>query len=72
VVSNGRQPWFGTSCCPTNAMRTLSSLEHYFTTSSDDGLQVQQYAPMRVNTMVGNEPVKLNVATRYPWDGTVE
>ena len=68
VVSNGRQPWFGTSCCPTNAMRTLASLEHYFTTSSDGGLQLHQYAPMRVRS----GPFDLAVATGYPWDGTVE
>ncbi|HWG14605.1 MAG TPA: beta-L-arabinofuranosidase domain-containing protein [Streptosporangiaceae bacterium] len=72
VVVNGRQPWFGTSCCPTNVMRTLSSLAHYLTTSSDDGLQLHQYAPMRIRTMVGGEPVALDVTTAYPWDGTVE
>jgi hypothetical protein len=72
VVANGRQPWFGTSCCPTNTMRILSSLAHYFTTSSDDGLQVHQYAAMRVRTVVGGSSVELHVATRYPWDGTVE
>jgi uncharacterized protein len=72
VVSNGRQPWFGTSCCPTNAMRTLSSLEHYFLTSSGDGLQLHQYAPMRVRTTVGGQGVALDVTTGYPWDGTVE
>src|ERR1700759_1591165 len=27
---------------------------------------------MRVQTAVGGEPVELDVATRYPWDGTVE
>jgi DUF1680 family protein len=68
VVANGRQPWFPTSCCPTNVARTLSSLEHYFTTSSADGLQVHQYAPMRVRT----GDIDLEVATDYPWDGTVE
>jgi hypothetical protein len=72
VVANGRQPWFGTSCCPTNVMRILSSLAHYFLTSSDDGLQVHQYAPMWVRTAVNGEPVELDVATVYPWDGTVE
>jgi DUF1680 family protein len=72
VVVNGRQPWFGTSCCPTNVMRTLASLEHYLTTSSADGLQVHQYAPMRVRTVLGGQPVELAVATEYPWDGRVE
>jgi hypothetical protein len=72
VVANGRQPWFPTSCCPTNVMRTLSSLEHYFTTSSADGLQVHQYAPMWVRTAVDGQPVELEVTTGYPWDETVE
>jgi DUF1680 family protein len=70
VVSNGRQPWFGTSCCPTNLMRTLASLSHYFVTrsSSGGGLQLHQYAPMRVRSGA----IDLDVATNYPWDGDVE
>ena len=72
MVANGRQPWFGTSCCPTNAMRTLATLEHYFSTSSAEGLQLHQYAPMRVQTAAGGQPVELAVATEYPWDGRVE
>jgi hypothetical protein len=79
MVANGRQPWFGTSCCPTNTMRTLATLEHYLTTSSGDGLQLHQYAPMRVRTVLGGaggpaaaQPVELDVATEYPWDGRVE
>jgi uncharacterized protein len=71
-VANGRQSWFGTSCCPTNLMRTLSSLEHYFVTRSGDGLQLHQYAPMRVRTTAAGQPVELDVATEYPWEGTVE
>jgi hypothetical protein len=81
MVANGRQPWFGTSCCPTNTMRTLATLAHYLTTSSGDGLQLHQYAPMRVRTTVGGaggagggggQPIELDVATEYPWDGRVE
>jgi DUF1680 family protein len=68
VVANGRQPWFPTSCCPTNVARTLSSLEHYFTTGSADGLQVHQYAPMRVRS----GEIEVDVATNYPWDGSVQ
>ena len=68
VVSNGRQPWFGTSCCPTNTMRTLASLQHYFVSGSAEGLQVHQYAPMRVRS----GDIDLEVGTEYPWDGTVE
>jgi uncharacterized protein len=72
-VASGRQGWFGTSCCPTNLMRTLSSLEHYFVTRSGDGLQLHQYAPMRIRTTTtAGQPVELDIATEYPWEGTVE
>jgi uncharacterized protein len=70
--ANGRQSWFGTSCCPTNLMRTLSSLEHYFATRSAEGLQLHQYAPMRIRTTAAGQPAELDVATGYPWEGTVE
>lgn len=70
--AHGRQSWFGTSCCPTNLMRTLSSLEHYFATRSADGLQLHQYAPMRIRTTAAGQPVDLDIATGYPWDGAVE
>jgi DUF1680 family protein len=70
-VAGGRQSWYGTSCCPTNLMRTLSSLEHYFVTRTGDGLQVHQYAPTRIRTTTAGQPVELDVATGYPWDGAV-
>jgi hypothetical protein len=70
--TGGRRPWFGTSCCPTNLMRTISSLAHYCFTRSVRGLQVQQYAPSTVHTLVAGAEVALAVATGYPWDGDVE
>ena len=70
--AGGRRPWFGTSCCPTNLMRTISSLAHYCFTRSDRGLQVHQYAPSTVRTVVAGAEVVADVATGYPWDGDIE
>jgi DUF1680 family protein len=67
----GRQPWFGTSCCPTNLMRTMSVLHHYFFTKSGEGIEIHQYAPAEVRTRLRSTPVALDVATDYPWDGVV-
>ncbi|MGW1339624.1 glycoside hydrolase family 127 protein [Kribbella sp. NPDC002412] len=65
--SNGRQPWFGTSCCPTNLMRTFASLQHYVATSNDQCLQIHQYGAGSIEG-VG---LKLTVATDYPLSGRV-
>ncbi|WP_427890615.1 glycoside hydrolase family 127 protein [Kribbella sp. GL6] len=63
----GRQPWFGTACCPPNVMRTLSSLDQMVATCDDDGVQLQLYAPASVR--VGE--IGFEVETEYPWHGTV-
>ncbi|MGZ0152257.1 glycoside hydrolase family 127 protein [Kribbella sp. WER1] len=63
----GRQPWFGTACCPPNVMRTLSSLDQLVATCDDDGVQIQLYAPAVVR--VG--PIGFEIETQYPWHGTV-
>ncbi len=67
----GRQPWFGTACCPPNVMRTLASLDQLVATSDDDGVQLHLYAPSSVTAEVSGGSVGLEVATRYPWQGTV-
>jgi DUF1680 family protein len=67
----GRQPWFGTACCPPNVMRTLSSLDQLVATSDDDGVQLHLYAPASVTTELAAGTVAFDVETQYPWHGTV-
>ncbi|MFF0342379.1 glycoside hydrolase family 127 protein [Kribbella sp. NPDC004875] len=67
----GRQPWFGTACCPPNVMRTLSSLDQLIATSDDDGVQIQLYAPASVSAELPAGQVGFEVETEYPWHGTV-
>ncbi|MDA8063643.1 MAG: glycoside hydrolase family 127 protein [Actinomycetota bacterium] len=68
----GRRAWFGCACCPANVMRTLSSFEHYFATSSPRGVQLQQFAPGALAAPTPAGPVALAVRTDYPWDGEIE
>lgn len=71
-VFAGRPAWHNVACCPPNVMRLLSSLEHYFASSSASGLQLHQYAPMQLSLqMPGGERLALSVETEYPWHGRV-
>lgn len=67
-----RAPWFEVSCCPTNVARTLASLTSYFVTADGDGIQIQQYGNVDINTTVNSgQPVRLRMRTNYPTDGSV-
>jgi hypothetical protein len=63
----GRAPWFEVSCCLNNVARLLASLGTYFVTENDEGVQINQFAPMRVEA----GGMVLDVDTTYPDGGTV-
>lgn len=67
-----RQEWFHCPCCPTNAVRLLASLDHYFATCDGSGLQIHLYDSMRIDaTLPAGQHVSLAMETSYPWDGKV-
>jgi DUF1680 family protein len=66
--SAARAGWYKCACCPPNVMRLLSSLAQYLATTSDEGVQLHQYAAGSLRTAFAN----LDVATDYPWSGRVE
>ncbi|QXT62620.1 glycoside hydrolase family 127 protein [Tessaracoccus palaemonis] len=66
-----RAPWFEVSCCPTNVARTFASLSTLVATASDDAVQIVQYAPASIEAEVAGSPVRLTMATGYPYDGRV-
>ncbi len=41
-----RHHWDPVACCPPNIMRLLASVHHYLATTSDDGVQIHQYASL--------------------------
>jgi DUF1680 family protein len=66
-----RSGWYEIACCPPNVMRTLSSLENYFATTSEDGLQIWQYAPAQLDVAVAGQAARLSIQTGYPGTGRV-
>ena len=70
--SSLRAPWFAVSCCPPNIARTLASLASYVATADDDGVQLHQYAPALIRTLLPDgRVVALDVQTKYPDDGAI-
>jgi DUF1680 family protein len=66
-----RSDWYEIACCPPNVMRILSSLERYFATTSGDGIQIWQFAPMQLAAVVAGSPLRLTVQTDYPALGRI-
>ncbi|MDR2374750.1 MAG: glycoside hydrolase family 127 protein [Bifidobacteriaceae bacterium] len=73
AASRSRAPWFEVACCPNNVARLYASLATYFATATNDGVQLHQYAPCRVDTRLGDgRALALEVRTGYPFGGDVE
>jgi uncharacterized protein len=66
-----RVTWFRCACCPPNVMRTLASLEHYVLLGSPTRAVLHQYMSGRYAAALADGEVVVEVATDYPWDGTV-
>ncbi len=72
VEAPGTRPaWFECACCPPHIMRTIASLAAYVSTRTADGIQLHQYLPTAICAHVAAGPVRLDVDTVYPVDGTV-
>jgi uncharacterized protein len=69
---HARAAWDPVACCPPNIMRTVASLHHYLATSSDDGVQLHQFASSTIRLARPDGPVELRVDTTYPVEGIVE
>jgi DUF1680 family protein len=70
-AAGGRHRWFDCACCPPNVMRTVAQFGAYLATSSDDGVQIHQYAPSRITAELPAGDLSLDVSTQYPWNGSV-
>jgi uncharacterized protein len=72
VAAGKRLPWYPCACCPPNLMRTLSSFEQRLAASDGQGLWLGQYATATIEATLDGGPVRLSMATPYPWQGSVE
>lgn len=66
-----RQPWFGTSCCPTNVVRFLPSLMGYVYAQRDDALFVNLFMDSEASFDHVGAPLTVRQDTKYPWEGVV-
>lgn len=67
----GRQPWYGTACCPTNLSRFLPALGDYVYSQAPGELWVHQFINSRVGVPAGENTVSLEQHSGYPWQGTI-
>lgn len=58
---------FGT-CCPSNVLRTLAEMQHYFYSVNGKDLWIHQYGGNKFN----NSAYRLEQRTDYPWKGQVD
>jgi DUF1680 family protein len=67
-----RAPWYACACCPPNIARLVAQLSAYVATSSDDELQVHQYADADIDLPAHLGDAILEMRTTYPSSGEVE
>lgn len=68
-----RDPGFATQiCCPSNMVRTISSIHAYAYSVGDDCLHVNLYGGSEFDGhLPDGTPLKMRQTTDYPWDGKV-
>ncbi|MEU6247777.1 beta-L-arabinofuranosidase domain-containing protein [Glycomyces sp. NPDC047010] len=72
VQAGGRRAqWFDVSCCPTNLSRTFAQFAVYVATTSEHGVQIHQFTPCTIDTVVDGSRLALTVETDYPEEGRV-
>jgi len=67
-----RAPWFRTSCCPVNVVRTMPSIPGYVYAVRDGELYVNLFAEGEAHVALTGGTVTIRQRTRYPWEGEVE
>ena len=68
----GRQPWYTTSCCPTNVVRFLPSLPGYVYAQGESSVYVNTFIEGKAQLTLEGEKVEITQKTDYPWEGEVE
>ncbi len=71
VGQHERSPWFGCACCPGNITRFIASVPGYVYAHRDNELFVNLFIANDAAIKLANQTVKIQLRTRYPWDGSV-
>ena len=70
-IAMHRQPWYQTSCCPTNIVRLLPSLSGYVYARRDEEIFVNLYVAGEGRFRIKDTDVRIRQVTDYPWDGNI-
>jgi DUF1680 family protein len=68
---NGRSPWFGCSCCPSNLSRFVPSVAGYAYASRGKGVYVNLYLNSTATVRTEGGDVTLLQTSNYPWEGDI-
>jgi DUF1680 family protein len=66
-----RQPWYQTSCCPTNVVRLLPSLSGYIYALREHDVFVNLYVEGEAQLQLDGCNINIEQNTDYPWDGAI-
>lgn len=67
-----RQPWFDSSCCPTNLVRFIPSVPNLIYATQPDKLYINLFASNKAQVQVGKTAVGVEQQTEYPWNGAIK
>lgn len=67
----GRQPWFGTACCPGNIARFLPAVPGYVYARTQDSLYINLFLNSEIEIEMSGQPIKVRQETSYPWEGQI-
>ncbi len=65
---NTRQPWFETSCCPTNITRFIPQITQMIYATSGNNLYVNLFIPSSATFLLEQNEVQIAMNGNYPWD----
>jgi DUF1680 family protein len=71
VGHHHRQEWFGCACCPGNISRLIAHIGQYIYSEGPRSAWIHLYARSSAELHMGEQTVRLEQKTDYPWDGEV-
>lgn len=69
--ANGRSPWFGTACCPSNIARLIPQISGMMYAHTDDKIYCTLYGGNKTVIPLANGAVVLQQKTDYPFGESV-
>lgn len=69
--ANKRQPWFETSCCPTNISRFIPQIPEMIYAVHDQSAYINLFIAGSAVLPIRDNQVKISMEGNYPWEGKV-